>query len=146
MLDIETILAEFKQRGGFFMPPAGDEELAEVICSWIPKEYKQMLSITNGLIFSGMRLLGTQPIPLAGGHLEHDIFWATQDAKRSDLFSGGLALGHMTGNLLIAYNEETETYQILDKSCGDVVYEFESLVELLNDWFEKRKHLTEPPE
>ncbi len=129
---------------GFLMPPADRDELNSVLYDEIPEDYKEFLALANGAQAPGLLLLGTVPQTLAGGQVEPDIISTTMDARSWDSFGdSNVALGHLTGNLLLIYNGTEKRYEVLDKSNYEAVFKFNSLFEVVHDWSERTRQVLE---
>lgn len=136
-MTLRELIAQLKSAGACLEPVDDARQDLE----GIPFDYQEFLRIANGLQVSGLRLLGTKPMRLAGGQVEPDIFASTQAAKDLDRIEQGVVLGHISSDLLIIYGENGHHYELLDKSCGDVLYSFQSLLEVLERWKNWHPHL-----
>lgn len=124
------------------MPPATQdriavtsEDLASDGYADIPADYAQFLMLANGVQSTAFVLFGTEPM----GMTEPDIYEATEDALEGGDSEQGLVVGHAQGDLGIAYAADEQKYQIIDKSCGDVLFEYASLADFIIDWLDRKK-------
>jgi len=129
-MTLQEFIAQLKAAGACLEPVDDSSRDLE----GIPHDYREFLRIANGLQVSGLRLLGTKPMRLAGGQMEPDIFATTQAAQDNEWIEQGVALGHISSDLLIIYNPKESRYELLDKSCGDILYSFPGLLEVLEHW------------
>ena len=141
VIDELRSLEEFGVKA-FLMPPADPAELAGVLWSEVPDDYKAFLALANGAQGPGLLLLGTQMQTLAGGQFEPDIIGATMDFRSTGAIGEeNLALGHLTGGLLLTHHEGEKRYQVIDQSEGGVAFEFDSLYSVVADWAERKREI-----
>lgn len=127
-----------KRAGAVLMPPATESRVAVASddltsggYAGIPADYAHFLTRANGAKCVAFVLFGTEP----QGASEPDIYEATEGVEDKQ----ALVLGRAGGGLGITYAAGARKYQIVDKSCGDVLFEYAGIGDLVMDWLDRKK-------
>ena len=125
---LETLLAQFKNKGAVFLPPAGEQIISPfrmtLARNKIPQpapDYFKFLSFTDGLIFNGLKIFGTQTHQRDEKNYNFpsllEINMNFLERNRSHDF---VILGEVNEDLII-YHIKEKNYQLIDKT--DLVQE-----------------------
>ncbi len=113
-----------------------DTELSDRGFPKMPKEYADILKITDGLIWNGIELYGTKSYDRGlKGYTFPGIVEANTDFMGFDALEGKLVVGRMAEELLV-YSEEDALWGCMDRMDFMVMQTAPSLKELLTTFVE----------
>lgn len=121
-------------------PPATDKDILSLMKELkgkhsisLPLDYIELLKISNGLEFSGLRIYATHTIPIEGhsdrfieGILDANAIWWENPDTRKYLFFGEDDLS------LFGFNTETGEYEDLDRVSLDAMDNFSNFTSLIS--------------
>ena len=140
-------IKEIKSKYGLRMqPPATEKEIAllkqkmkEEHGIVLPSDYVEMIQISNGLEFSGLRVYGSHTNPIVGysdrfieGLLEANAIWWKNTEIKHYLFLGEDDLS------LYGLNSDTGEFEELDRTSLDLIETYPTFSALISNSVEVR--------
>lgn len=109
-------------KGTVTFPPSDENDIIRVNqfleshqFSAIPKEYQQLLKITNGFIYNGIEFFGTvNHYRDEKKYTFPDLLASNMHYEKYDFFQNKIIIGRISENLMF-YDKSTQNYAIADR-------------------------------
>ena len=145
MILLQTILNQIKLKDALFFHSVPLSQVQNVSIALvkagrirIPRDYLKFLGYSDGLSFQGIELFSCAPHERAGTVFNHPelLEYQTKYAL-GHFFAKRLVLGRGT-EFLIAYNNDTKCYEVINRDALIVMLKFprfeDLLYQILNGW------------
>jgi hypothetical protein len=136
ILDLLAEIEKIKNRDGkSILLPANDKNI-QAIKEWTSRnirenlwisEYENLLKIVNGLEFNGLVIYNAQPDDENNGFIGANEIWRDNECDSNYLFFGDSSISWYCLDI------DDYVFLELDKPSGDIMEEYNSLEEMINE-------------
>ncbi len=118
---IKEYVEQIKNKDGcvYFAPAKAEDieainnKMKEFLFAEIPAEYKEFLSLTNGIIYDGIEFFGCRP-QIRNNYTFPDLIKINQPYSEYAYFSDKIIIGRISESFIV-YNSPSNDYAMIDR-------------------------------